>query len=547
MTASDTSSEFRFEPPGPGSWKQDPVHFPRPMTRYFQETHPPAFKRGTNDFARFYGMLIDGIQIGYVNGFGYNQVLPAPDSEIPERFQRAEQVFAQKLWREQLRDWDETCKPSSIAKHRELQAVAPDALPDAELVAYLTRCRDHHSAMIAQHMRFTAGALTPTGDFLAHVGDWTGLPPSELLGLMRGTSVVSSGGSEEMERLKRVFAEDPAARKVLLSEGDPAQVLAKLRSLGGEAGGAISNYLDLVGNRLMDGFDIAEPTALELPDALLRAIRIAVSEEEEQAASDIDAQIAGVRAQVPPTHRAEFDGLLGEARLTYRLRDERGVYSDIWASGLMRRAVLAAGRRVAKRGRIATPEQMLDAGFDEMRALVAGTGGPTAEELGRRAQYRASYTAKDVPPLLGPPAPPPPDLAALPPSAGRLMRATFIALGHLFGSSQAENEEKVLYGLAASKGIYEGPARRVSGASEFGRIAKGDVLVTESTTEAFNILLPLLGGIVTDNGGLLSHAAIVSREYGIPGVVGTREATERIADGVLIRVDGDAGEVTVLG
>jgi hypothetical protein len=50
---------------------------------------------------------------------------------------------------------------------------------------------------------------------------------------------------------------------------------------------------------------------------------------------------------------------------------------------------------------------------------------------------------------------------------------------------------------------------------------KGDVLVTESTTEAFNILLPLLGGIVTDNGGLLSHAAIVSREYGIPGVVGT--------------------------
>jgi phosphohistidine swiveling domain-containing protein len=119
------------------------------------------------------------------------------------------------------------------------------------------------------------------------------------------------------------------------------------------------------------------------------------------------------------------------------------------------------------------------------------------------------------------------------------MRAIFIVLGHLFGSSQAQNEEKVLYGLAASKGVYEGPARRVSSPSEFGRIAKGDVLVTESTTEAFNILLPLLGGIVTDNGGLLSHAAIVSREYGIPGVGGTREATERIADGVRVRVDGD--------
>jgi pyruvate,water dikinase len=57
----------------------------------------------------------------------------------------------------------------------------------------------------------------------------------------------------------------------------------------------------------------------------------------------------------------------------------------------------------------------------------------------------------------------------------------------------------------------------------------------------------LLSAIVTDSGGALSHAAIVSREYGIPGVVGTRDATERIDDGTLVRVDGDAGTVTVLG
>src|SRR6266581_4072335 len=546
MSRSDIPDDLRFEPPGPGSWAQDPVHFPRPMTRYFQETHPPPFKKGTNDFARYYGLLIDGLQVGYVKGFCYRRVLPASEAEIPERFRRAEQVFAKKIWREQLRDWDEKCKPSSIATHRELQAVNPDALSDGELVAYLTRCRDHHSDMLAQHMRFTASAMLPIGDFLAHVGDWTGLPPSELLGLMRGSAAVSAGGSDEMQRLKRAFTQDLATREILASDGDPAQVLASLRSLGGEAGAAISGYLDLVGNRLVDGFDIAEPTAFELPDALVRAIRIAVSGEA-QAASDVDARIAEVRAQVPAAHQAEFDELLGEARLTYRLRDERGVYSDIWASGLMRRGALAAGRRVASRGRIATPQQMLDASLDEMCALVAGTGGPSADELARRAEYRATYTAKDAPPFLGPPAPPPPDLAALPPSVGRLMRAIFIALGHLFGSSQAQNEERVLYGLAASKGVYEGPARRVSGPSQFGRIVKGDVLVTESTTEAFNILLPLLGGIVTDAGGLLSHAAIISREYGIPGVVGTREATERIADGALVRVDGDAGEVTMLG
>ena len=546
MTTADTASGLTFEAPGPGPWRLDMVHFPRPVTRYFMETHPAGITKGTNDFARFYGMLIDGLHYRYVNGFAYSQMAPAGDAEIPGRFQRAEETFARKLWREQLREWDEERRPAAIAKHRELQSVDPDALSDDELVAYLENCRDHHAAMIAQHMRFTAGAMLPTGDFLAHVMAWTGLPPADLLGLLRGAAPVSAGGSDELERLRTAFANDPVAREALASDDDAAHVLSSLRSLGGEAGAAVSGYLDLVGNRLLDGFDIAEPSAVEMPDALLRAIRIAISDEE-RAASDIDERISAARAQVPAAHQEEFDALLAEARLTYRLRDERGVYSDIWASGIMRRAALAAGRRVASRGRIASAEHFLEAGFDEMCALVAGAGGPTAEELASRAEYRATHSAKDAPDTLGPPPPPPPDLAGLPPAAARLMGATFIAMGQLFEGSEVENEEKVLYGLAASKGVYEGPARRVAGPSEFGRIVKGDVLVTESTSEAFNILLPLLGAIVTDNGVLLSHSAIVAREYGIPGVVGTREATERIEDGVLVRVDGDAGEVTVLG
>jgi phosphohistidine swiveling domain-containing protein len=544
MSNSNSPKELRFEPPGPGPWIQDPVHLPRPMTRYWQEMHPSAFKKGTSDFCRFYGLLIDGLQMAYVNGFGYRQVLPAPEAEIPDRFKRAEQVFAEKLWRKQLSDWDEKYKPAAMATHRELQSINPDDLSDSELAVYLRRCGDHHSAMITQHMRFTGGATIPIGDFLAHAAEWTSASQSELLNLMRGSADISAGGSDEMQRLKRTFAKDATARKSLESVADPAKILADLRSLGGETGAAISAYLDLVGNRLVDGFDIAEPTALELPDALLRAIRHAISEEAQ--ADSVAARIAEVRAKVSAAHQTEFDELLGEARNNYRLRDERGVYSDVWASGIMRRAALAAGRRVASRGRIATAQQMIDAGLDEMCALVGGATEPSADELAARAKYRATYTAKDAPPTLGPPEPPPPDLSKLPPAAGRVMRAILISLEHIFGGSQAQHEEKVLHGLAASKGIYEGPARRVSGPSEFGLIAKGDVLVTESTTEAFNILLPLLGGIVTDNGGLLSHAAIVSREYGIPGVVGTRDATERIKNGVRVRVDGDSGEVTVL-
>src|SRR6266568_8420902 len=174
LSSAEARTELRFDPPGPGSWELDAVHFPRPVTRYWAETHPAPFKRGFREFTRYYGMLLDTLDYGYVNGFAYKSVRPVADDEVPQRFQRAEEVFKRKLWREQLHDWDETYKPASIKAHRELQSVDPDGLSDEELVAYLTRCRDHHVEMIYQHMRFTGATMVATGDFLAHVGDWTG-------------------------------------------------------------------------------------------------------------------------------------------------------------------------------------------------------------------------------------------------------------------------------------------------------------------------------------------------------------------------------------
>ena len=546
MTSTRPQVDQPFEPPGPGTWELDPVHFPRPATRYWTEIHPEPFKRGVAEFCRYYGLLLGGLEMAYVNGFAYKTMAPPDEAEIPARFQRAEEVFEHKLWREQLKEWDEVAKPASVKTHRELQAVDPDSLSDTELIDYLRRCRDHHSRMLYQHMRFTGAAMLSVGDLLAHTVEWTGVAPSQVLSMMRGAAPVSAGASQELAGLINAFQQDPAALAVLESDGDPEVVLDKLRSLGNDVSRQLSGYLDLVGYRLLDGFDIAGRYALELPDALLRAIRTSV--ERGTASSDtdeVDARIAGIREQVPAEHQPQFDELLGEARLMYRIRDERGVYSDIWASGIARRAVLAGGRRAARSGAVANPEHFVDAGFDEMVSILSGSGGPSAEELAARYEYRSTHTSKDAPPVLGDPPHPPPDASGLPPAPARLMRAVGVAMGELFGSSEATHEEGLLRGLAASGGVYEGPARLISGPAEFDRIAQGDVLVTQSTTEAFNILLPLLGAIVTDSGGLLSHSAIVAREYGIPGVVGTREATDRIADGATVRVDGDTGEVTI--
>ena len=346
-----------------------------------------------------------------------------------------------------------------------------------------------------------------------------------------------------LEQLIAALKADSDGRELLHSDADPAEILERLRSLDNDTGRAASAYLDLVGCRLLDGFDISGRYALELPDALIRAIRASVDRDPDEPGDDD--RVAEVRSKVPADKQAQFDEMLGEARLMYRIRDERGVFSDIWASGIMRRAVLGGGRRLADRGRIHDPEHFIDAGFDEMRSLLTDGDGPSADELAERYETRTSLSAKDAPATLGPPPPPRPDPSGLPPAAARVMAAVGFAIDALFGSSEEEHEEDMLRGLAASGGVYEGPARRVAGPDEFDRIVQGDVLVTESTSEAFNILLPLLGAIVTDSGGLLSHSAIVAREYGIPGVVGTREATDRIPDGALVRVDGDAGEVTV--
>jgi pyruvate,water dikinase len=507
--------------------------------------HPEPFKRGFEEFTASYGMLIGGLQMAYVNGVGYKQMRPVPEADVPARLASAETAMSGKLWRRQLAEWDETYKPAAISAHLELQSVDPDGLGDLELADYLARCRDHHGQMVYQHMRFSGSAVVPVGDFLAQVGEWTGISQAELLGLMRGSSPVSSGASEELHALVDAIRSDPDAQALLNSSDDPGDILDGLSSLPAPTGPAVQAYLDLVGFRLLDGFDISNPYALELPDALLRAIRAAMTEVE--AASDLEEQIAAVREQVPEGHRETFDELLAEARLMYRLRDERGVFSDIWASGLMRRAALAAGRRAAATGRVHDPAHLVDATVGEMQALVTGEDGPSADELAARTEARESLDMSQVPMSFGEPPPPPPDPSGLPPGAGRLMRATGIAMSQVFGSLETAQEAELLRGLAASPGVYEGPARLISGASEFDRISQGDVLVTVSTTEAFNILLPLLGAIVTDAGGLLSHSAIVAREYGIPGVVGTREGTARIADGVRVRVDGTAGEVSVLG
>jgi pyruvate,water dikinase len=114
----------------------------------------------------------------------------------------------------------------------------------------------------------------------------------------------------------------------------------------------------------------------------------------------------------------------------------------------------------------------------------------------------------------------------------------------LTASSDTPGNE--LKGFAASSGVVEGIARIVKSADEISRLREGDILVCQVTNPTWAPVFQKIRAAVSDIGGSMSHAAIVAREYGLPAVVGTGNATSRIQDGQRIRVDGGRGIVTIL-
>jgi pyruvate,water dikinase len=114
------------------------------------------------------------------------------------------------------------------------------------------------------------------------------------------------------------------------------------------------------------------------------------------------------------------------------------------------------------------------------------------------------------------------------------------------GPQTATGSAAEVQGVGASAGIARGPARVALGQVDFDRIKPGDVIVCSSSNPSWVPLFSIAAGLVTDVGGVLSHAAVVAREFGLPAVVGTRDGTTRIADGQMVEVDGSTGIVRLL-
>jgi pyruvate,water dikinase len=553
-----------FEAPGPGTWELDSTHFSRPLSAYTASVSGDSFLRGFKEGTERYGLLMSHLKSAYIHGFSYSQPIlafipedaePGPpptgyfeQPELLARLRNGKEAIENKLWREDLKRWDDEVKPDSIRRNLELQAVIPDSLDRENLIQHMIDCYQNIGEMLYRHHIFTISSLIPVGLYVGNVCQWSGTSPGEVLNLLKGSSPVSRGlAAAELEEIALLLRQ-AGIDADQFRDVPPTEVIQTLQSCSGDIDTAIENYLHIVGMQLTSGYDITERYALEMPEILVANIWSALLKDttDENEATEAEAR-AAMRLKVPAEHRDEFDALLDEARLINRLRDERGVYNEARAFGLSRRAVLEAGKRLQAEGRLPQADLLLHASHEEMLAILRGESGVTIVELLERENWYNTKTTDDVPPFLGPPPEPPPPLETLPEDARAGAAAIGAALGNLFDPPAAEApSDEIVKGFPVSAGVYEGTARLIQSPADFQRLQAGDVLITKNTSAAFNVVLPMLGAIVTDRGGQLSHAAIVAREYGIPALVSTRNATRLIPDGARVRVDGISGTVEVL-
>lgn len=556
-----------FEVPGPGIWELDNSHFSRPMSLFSKEMFTDSLVKGLKEGTDRYGLALSHLSYAIVNGFFYKKPViyglqddhygPFPKDlferkNITNRLERGKKALESKLWRKDLEKWDNEVKPDSIKRNKKLQMVPLKNLSQNELIIHLSSCHENALEMMYRHHIFTIPAVLPIGLFISRVREWTGLPSSDLLYLLKGSTPVSKGAADrELDVLVKCLKHENILPENFHEElaSDVLDII-KL-NCNAVTKKALNDYLDFVGFRLITGYDVTDKFGFDMPEIIVTSIWNRFSQSNTKTNDDvIQEKIESVRSKIPIQYQADFDSLLNEARIINRLRDERGIYNDVIGTGLARRAILEAGIRLEEQGYLSDHNLLLHASYEEMILLLKDkkVSSDFNQALLERSDWFQTHTVDDAPLILGgEKAAPKPPLTIFPEIARPGMIALFTAMGEIYDNSESSaKQNELISGVPVSAGIYEGTARIICNLKDFSQLNQGDVLVTKNTTAAFNAILPLLGAIVTDRGGQLSHAAIVSREYGIPAVVSTGNATQIIKDGSKIRVNGMTGTVEIL-
>ena len=247
--------------------------------------------------------------------------------------------------------------------------------------------------------------------------------------------------------------------------------------------------------------------------------------------------------------RAQFEQMLGLCRHVFPHAEGHKFFIEHWGTSLFFNKIREVGAVLAEQGFFAEADDLFYLNIHEVHealsdAGLAWAGGAPARgtvywppKVARRKQILARLAQWTPPPALGTV----PDVINDP-----TVQLLWGVTADRLRSWAAGGGDEGVSGYAASPGVVEGVARVVRDVNEIGTVQQGEVLVCPVTAPSWGPVFPKIAAAVSDIGGMMSHAAIVAREYGLPAVVGTGNATAMIKTGDRVRVDGDTGRVTIL-
>ena len=359
--------------------------------------------------------------------------------------------------------------------------------------------------------------------------------------LLQGIDTLTTAVGRRQWGLASVVASVPSARAIF--ETRPAADVLEALAREPEARpalDAITEYLAEHGHRttlvLLSGPTLAEdPTpvlrmlqdALARPDVDLARGQADLSAERERRLAEVRAALVGYPSPV----RAEFEKRLATAEAATRLGEDHNHLIDFTCTAAVRYVFLEFGRRFAAAGVLDAAEDVVHLDPDEVRATALAL--PRLDRRPLVAERRAELARyADVDP---------PDTIGTRPDADPAAPA-----GSGAGHAAALPRNRILTGTAGSAGVARGPARVLRSLADAARLRPGEVLVTPTTSQPWMPLFATAIALVTDTGGILSHTAVVAREYRLPAVVGVRDASRTLRDGMLLEVDGARGLVRVV-
>lgn len=527
----------------PGFWNWDRVHCPHPTHPLEQElmldTTATGFSRSMKELGSSFG-----VRSRLINSYSYLTFVPLDlNGEDPATRSARYEANVEALMPRIKQLWETEWLPTMLPDLEKGTTTDYATLDDETLISVFDEMKERVVDRWAVHgmINYSFFAAGRFADFYREVIQ----PENENEGYeaLQGFPSISLESSRGIWKLSRIVRGTPALLALFESTA-PDELMDALRAsdVASEFLREYDAYIERFGWRGDSAYELTKPSWREDPSLALAAISgyLAIDDEGgpdvqyEKAVKQREALLAAAREKLAadPEKLARFEQLYEQAAAFTPISEDHNHYIDQMGDIMMRYPALELGRRLAERGAIARQDDVFFLYTDEIKAGLREGADHTALVSERRAEHER-WGRIVPPPAIGAPPPPTGD-----PIEDVLMR--------FFGTPvEPSTDASVIKGVAASPGTVTGTAKVLKDLAEATKLEHGDILVCEMTLPPWTPLFATAAGVVADSGGILSHCAIVAREYRIPAVVGTAVATQTIRDGMKLTVDGSRGIVRI--